>query len=72
MIWLTTHSREGRLVSPASFPGRAQTSDPPASAFLERRLLKQEGSLAHPVNGSAPITDVPPHNLLHINLWYTR
>jgi hypothetical protein len=29
----------------------AETSDPPASAFLERRPLKQEGSLAHPVNG---------------------
>jgi hypothetical protein len=31
--------------------GVAETSDPPASAFLERRPLKQEGSLAHPVNG---------------------
>jgi hypothetical protein len=29
----------------------AETSDPPASAFLERRPLKQEGSLSHPVNG---------------------
>jgi hypothetical protein len=29
----------------------AETSDPPASAFLERRTLKQEGSLAYPVNG---------------------
>jgi hypothetical protein len=29
----------------------AETSDPPASAFLERRPLKQEGSLAHLVNG---------------------
>jgi hypothetical protein len=28
----------------------AETSDPPASAFFERRPLKQEGSLAHPVN----------------------
>jgi hypothetical protein len=28
----------------------AQTSDPPASAFLERRPLKQEGSLDHPLN----------------------
>jgi hypothetical protein len=28
----------------------AETSDPPACAFLERRPLKQEGSLAHPVN----------------------
>jgi hypothetical protein len=30
----------------------AETSDPPASAFLERRPLKQEGSLVHPVNGN--------------------
>jgi hypothetical protein len=29
----------------------AETSDPPASAFLERRPLKQEGSFAQPVNG---------------------
>jgi hypothetical protein len=28
----------------------AETFDPPASAFLERRTLKQEGSLAYPVN----------------------
>jgi hypothetical protein len=29
----------------------AETSDPPAAAFLERRPLQQEGSLACPVNG---------------------
>ena len=34
----------------------AETSDPPASAFLERRPLKQEGSLAHPVNGYQLVT----------------
>jgi hypothetical protein len=31
----------------------AETSDPPASAFLERRPLKQEDSLAYPENASA-------------------
>jgi hypothetical protein len=33
--------------------GNVVAYDPPASALLERRPLKQEGSKAHPVNGSS-------------------